>query len=253
MKNHIMLLLTILTASLCGTSIAMAQVSLQYGGVSQGMFGPRVIGRPNTGMEMTGMFGSRAIGRPMGFQPLNYSYLIQPTFEQFAPNTALQPYSLATPGYQAVIGPRYATAELQGEPTVAPAVPEETNGLPAAAPAAPNLRMPVGAEPAVQPAVAIPTGQRFRMQVGFTPHTRPQLNTFIRSEELSNHLTSIARNKGMLTGSDIDVYLSDEVAIVQGKVRSPGDRTLLANVLSLNPGVQQIDNRLVVQQSSSMR
>jgi hypothetical protein len=49
----------------------------------------------------------------------------------------------------------------------------------------------------------------------------------------------------MLAGQDIDVYMSDNVARVQGAVRTPADCVLLKNVLALEPEVRQIDNRLV--------
>jgi hypothetical protein len=250
MKNHFIPIITILIAILCVTSIATAQVTAQFGGVTQGMFGARTIGRPNNGMQMTGMFGNRTIGRPRGFQPMDFSGLLQPTLGQFDPNAALQLNSLVSAQNQ-TLAPRYAISELQSEPGVVQVAPGETNGMEGAVPADRNLGTPLGAETTVQPAAANLIGPRIRMRAGFTPPTRPQ--AFIRSEELSRRLTSIARSKGMLTGSDIDVYLSEGVAIVQGKVRSPGDRTLLANVLSLNPDVGQIDNRLVVQQSGSMR
>ena len=49
----------------------------------------------------------------------------------------------------------------------------------------------------------------------------------------------------MLAGAALNVYLGNHVALLQGEVRSPGDRTLLANVIGLEPEVQQIDNQLV--------
>ena len=58
-------------------------------------------------------------------------------------------------------------------------------------------------------------------------------------------MTQIARSKGMLPGQGIDVYLSNNIALLHGTVRTPGDSVLLANVLALEPEVLQIDNRLV--------
>jgi hypothetical protein len=68
--------------------------------------------------------------------------------------------------------------------------------------------------------------------------------SFVRSAALSDRLTSIARDKGMLVGRRIDVLLQGDTAVLQGKVHGHGDRAALANVLSLEPRVDYIDNRL---------
>ena len=70
--------------------------------------------------------------------------------------------------------------------------------------------------------------------------------------DLSDRLTRIARTRGMLFGQGIDVYLSNNKALVQGIVHSPGDSALLANVLALEPEVRQIDNRLVPEGSGGL-
>ena len=44
----------------------------------------------------------------------------------------------------------------------------------------------------------------------------------------------------------INVYMSNGVALVQGAVRTRDQGVLLLNILSLEPQVRQIDNRLVV-------
>ena len=60
-------------------------------------------------------------------------------------------------------------------------------------------------------------------------------------------ITRIARSKNMLSGQDpIDVYMSNGVALVQGSVRTRDAGVLLLNILSLEPQVRQIDNRLFV-------
>ncbi len=51
----------------------------------------------------------------------------------------------------------------------------------------------------------------------------------------------------MLVGPAINVYLGSDVAVVQGVVRTAGDRAVLRNVLGLEPDVSRIDDRLVVQ------
>jgi hypothetical protein len=69
---------------------------------------------------------------------------------------------------------------------------------------------------------------------------------FSRSPELSDRLTGIARSRGMLVGKGINVYVSNDVALVQGTVRTSADSAALASVLGLEPDVEHIDNRLSV-------
>jgi hypothetical protein len=70
--------------------------------------------------------------------------------------------------------------------------------------------------------------------------------SFSRSPELSDRLTMLARSRGMLVGQGINVYLSNDIAVVQGTVRTPADSAALASVLGLEPEVEHIDNRLTV-------
>ena len=60
-------------------------------------------------------------------------------------------------------------------------------------------------------------------------------------------LTRIGQTRRMLAGPAINVYLSGNVALMRGVVRSTADRTVLRNVLGLEPNVSRIDDRLVVQ------
>jgi hypothetical protein len=66
-------------------------------------------------------------------------------------------------------------------------------------------------------------------------------------------LTRIARDKGMLAGGRLNVSLDGNVAVIEGGVRTPGDAAALANVLSLEPRVQRIDNRLYTVESNTAK
>ena len=68
-----------------------------------------------------------------------------------------------------------------------------------------------------------------------------------RSTAVSDRLTRIARDRGMLASPAIDVYLSGHVAILEGTVRTTHDRDLLANVAGLEPGIHQVYNGLATQ------
>ncbi len=81
----------------------------------------------------------------------------------------------------------------------------------------------------------------------------PDRSSLRRSPEASDRLTRIARDRGMLVGSGIDVYLSGQVAILQGNVRTAHDRELLANIAGLEPGIQQVYNGLATDDSGVPR
>jgi hypothetical protein len=302
MKHHKLALIAAVAMIFCDLHMAVAQWSPLYGSVTQGPFGPRVIGRPSTGTATMGTFGNRAVGQQLVQGP-----------GSFTSNFQISPYGgyvYNNPGfgYQVVVpnptpGPWYEnnlltyTPELAYGPTPesivgqngVPLVPGNTaiplgaqeNTIPVA--------VPVGTTPATQqgantgntqqsanpantqqganPGTAQPgtntgntqtgaststampglsniTPQRPRFYTASVLSARPQ--TYTRSPELSNRLTSLARDKGMLVGKGINVYISNDVAVVQGTVRTPADSAVLASVLGLEPEVEHIDNRLSV-------
>jgi hypothetical protein len=64
--------------------------------------------------------------------------------------------------------------------------------------------------------------------------------------ELSERLTRIAREHGMQVPSPIRVSFVDGTAVLRGVVGSPHDRTLIANMARLEPGVEQINNQMSI-------
>ncbi len=66
--------------------------------------------------------------------------------------------------------------------------------------------------------------------------------------ELSAKITRLARAGGVQSPSGIEVTMLGTTAIVQGTVGSQYQRTLVANLLRLEPGVWQVDNKLTVAQ-----
>ena len=83
------------------------------------------------------------------------------------------------------------------------------------------------------------------LRVAAAPPAASPQQPYSRSAELSDRLTQIARTKGLLFGPAIDVYVSNNVALIQGAVGTPSDSTQLATALAHKPGVLRIDNRLV--------
>ena len=72
MKTCILTITAALILFLLGSQMAIAQWAAQYGDISQGIFGPRVIGRPIiSGNQTVSIFGPRSVGVPVT-GPSNY-------------------------------------------------------------------------------------------------------------------------------------------------------------------------------------
>ena len=114
----------------------------------------------------------------------------------------------------------------------------------------PNSRPCTNLAPLSVPGTNGPEGTvRTAPALGLTPGSAPPAaspqQAFSRSPELSDRLTQIARTKGLLFGPAIDIYVSNNVALIQGAVGTPSDSTQLATALAREPGIVRIDNRLV--------
>jgi hypothetical protein len=278
MKTQIIHLTVILALVLCMAPIAIAQFfgpteatgmfgPRTIGGPmmasqTEGMFGPRTIGGPMIYFNSSGMFGYQIIGPPMGaIQYTNYGAIRTGIGGYVStPPVQIGEYQVNLPnqgGTYTYIPPQFAgvTPELSGTnlASMNEVVPYAATAIERNIPvdmvqAGQNPPLPSDTE--MQATGELPaaasnvTMSRPRIRVEPVAPTRTQ--SFVRSQKLSEHLTTIARDKGMLAGESINVYLSNNVALVQGRVRSPADRVLLANVLSLSPEVGQIDNRLAV-------
>lgn len=258
MRSYLLAVMAVLASSLCEPPGAVAQI-MAAGGQTQGAFGYRVMGQP-LGTGTQGRFGNRVLGQP--FQPpptsmgnwvpyaasgnfMNYGtpygsvsitgqpFLPQPVVSIGLAGVAPMPqYNLANPAEV----PAPVTPPPAPETTAPEPLPETNGGAEGIAPAEPAATM----APAAGRTITTVTASLSRLG-GALANAGP----FARSAELSDRLTRIARAKGMLAGAALNVYLGNHVALLQGEVRSPGDRTLLANVIGLEPEVQQIDNQLV--------
>ena len=209
-----------------------AQVTAQGGVTTYGTFGSQTLGQsflpsPSTfgGGIQTGpsgnfLFAGRTDGSAAGFAT-PWRQIDSVALMQAAAGAAAQ----AAPN--AVVAPSPAPGiNAPANPNPGPAPASETNAGEGAAPA-------VGPAALMMPDVQGGPPRAFGSQ------------PYVRSPELSALLTRIARSKGMLSGEGIDVYMSNRAARLEGVVRTPANRVLLANVLALEPEVRQIDNRLV--------
>jgi hypothetical protein len=213
-----------------------------------GMFGTRVLGQPLTpsrsafgGGVQTNATGSFLyIGRTSGgtdfTAPWRHPY--QSVLDQTVP---------ALPAMQLTLSPQQpTTAAPAGSPSATPAPAVQV--APTAQPPVPGTNAP-GASPAQGPGMTpnAPTMPGWSFATGQNDNrAAASVDTFTRSPELSDRLTRIARSRGMLVGPVIDVLVSGNVAMVQGKVRTQANRLLLGNIVGLEPDVSRIDNRLTV-------
>jgi len=235
-NRWVLVLAAVAALSLCQPRMVVAQVSLQ-GGSSPGMFGNRTLGQPLVPGRST--FGGGIQTNPTG----SFLYIGRPDGST----------AFATPWRR--IDPAMREQVLGASPAAQPALPvplgpqsppAENNRpeLPSAAESAPPSVPEASGWEATGPAQQTP-GVTFGLG---SPAASPRgQQRYTRSPELSDRLTRIARSKGMLVGRGIDVYLSNNVALLQGTVPTAADRALLANVTALEPEVRQIDNRLVTE------
>jgi hypothetical protein len=275
MRSFILAGMAALILSVCEPWMLMAQVSSSYGGQTAGMFGSRSVGQLSTAMptsgifgariqgqvyssgQQPGMFGTRSMPQPSMPQP-SYSYFGYPVTPQQLGNIINNEQvnaSQATATNQGAVQENsngnaleYNTTAPPPAPEVAPASSPESSGVEGANASGQNPGANGGVGSLTTANVTIP---RPRVRMESASIARPI--TFVRSPELSDRLTRVARSKGMLASDGINVYLSDNnIALLRGAVRMPGDRATLANVVSLEPDVAQVDNRLIVQQSPAL-
>jgi hypothetical protein len=152
---------------------------------------------------------------------------------------------VVAPPAQAATAPSAATTMQYNLPNMA-------SGAEAAPAAPPEAMGPDGVSAAegagMAPSIAPPPLANILLLRGGALNVAPsRAAQYVHSPELSERMTRIARNRGMLTGAEIDVALSSQIARLQGRVRTAYDRVLLANIAGLEPEVRQVDNRLTVE------
>lgn len=272
MKRYGFAIIAILAVS--PTTSRLAAQTIYTGVGTSGMFGYRTIGGAPLGVVTPSMFGNRFIGPTLnsfytgaqngtgtrvwyrGQEPYSASYLpplsvAQPAISANEMNTmnnvqelpTLEQPVLQQPGPIMEPAPYPVPYPMPISPNTPGAATPIEQG-PAAPPAG-------GAAPAPNAAaVAVPYPRAWTFAPRLTP-SRTAPGT--RSADLSDRLTRIARDKGMLGEGRLNVSLYGSVAVIEGAVRTPGDRNALANVLSLEPRVQRIDNRLYTAGSNTAR
>ncbi len=260
MKSYLLAVIVVMASALCEPQMATAQMMAQ-GSQSWGMFGNRVVGQ-SLGGSVQGSFGNRALGQPFTPSPGNFG-----NWNPIALNGSLMNYGVPY-GSRSIIGQpvlpqqivQLAPSPQLPAPEYAPPQPPAAAQETAPAPL-PQMNQPLPETNGAEGVGPTDTAAEITPSVGraITTVAAPQAQTrtvsasaagarpFVRSPELSDRLTRIARAKGMLSGPSLNVYLGNQIALLQGSVRSAGDRTLLANIIGLEPEVRQIDNELVAE------
>jgi hypothetical protein len=274
MKSHFLVILTILALSFAASPAAAQRT---YTGVgTNGMFGYRVVGGAPIGVSTSSMFGNRYIGPSLNSltiggmngpgtyfnsrltAPYSTSLVPQINTVPLTPETAmLDVNNLAAPP----VVPEAASLPypVPNQPTGMEGIaPQEQGMAPAAqgmAPAAQGMApvqqgaaMPAGMGTSAIPVPTIPFPRGWNFA---TPASAAPLSSFTRSAALSERMTQIARDRGMLAGRGIEVSMHGDIAVMLGKVHTSAESATLANVLSLEPQVRRIDNRLATEENTA--
>jgi hypothetical protein len=267
MKKHIVLAIAALVLTCCEGGTAAAQVSYQaglfgYRTYGQNLTPPRSMflgGLPTTAIQRFPTTSQSSVGNDFS-SPWRQSYqsAIDPTYLVWMPSSsAIQPQLL---GVNSLVSQMAISSQQPGG--VAPAAtaagtqpPAVRAGLTAASPLPGSNTSVLSATQAKGVAFDAAVGPTWNYAAGSLAKGAVSFRaqSSVRSPELSARLTRIARARGMLAGPGINVYLNGDVAVVQGTVRSTADRTLLCNVLGLEPNISRVDDRLVVRRYYTLR
>ena len=102
---------------------------------------------------------------------------------------------------------------------------------------------------ALTPSGATPNNLNFRprrpVQYGF-PATTPSGEFRGYLPRVSERMTRLARDHGIQVSSAIRVSVVNGTAIIRGTVGSPGDRSLIANMVAMEPGIGRVSNQMTV-------
>ena len=71
-------------------------------------------------------------------------------------------------------------------------------------------------------------------------------NSFVPSPAISARITRLAQAGGVPTSSGVQVCVQGNTAIVRGAVATPYQRSLVGNLVGLEPGVWHVDNQVTV-------
>jgi hypothetical protein len=207
------------------------------GGIAGLPFGtPQLIGGQTTiyaapqGIQTYGTFGNQTLGLSFVPSPSTFGGGIQTSPDG----------SFLSIGRQ--IGQQAASGTPARLPALNPALLPDISGRELMGAVGDALATSGGIGPPATPATTVR-----RNATGVASLGPRGVQSYTRSEGLSDLLTRIARSKGIIASQAINVYLSNNVALIQGTVHTPQDRVLLANVLNLEPEVSQVDNRLAVE------
>jgi hypothetical protein len=227
-------MMTVLALSLCKLQMVVAQVPP----AAARAVPPQSVA--TDGNQHYGTFGNRTLGQPLVPAPSTFGGGIQT-----APGGSFLGRSDGSPA-SASPGPQNNTPNAVAQPALNAAVSPQSPSAERDAPELPSITnlAPLSVSETNGPDGTVRT-PALRLTPGSAPPTASPELAYARSKVLSDRLTQIAQTKGLLFGPAIDVYVSNNVALIQGAVGTPSDSIQLATALAHEPGILRIDNRLV--------
>ena len=163
-------------------------------------------------------------------------------------NWGAPPYIFAVPGPQPVVAPQEQPAQA---PSDQPLPPDQSTPGPPASDI--WFRSP---SPSSESTTPVPPGSAGsygpRKSPGWSVAGAPGGDSagakgpFVPSPDVSARITRLARAAGMGSPSGMQVSVQGGIATVRGAVATPYQRSLVGNLVGLEPGIWYVDNRVIV-------
>lgn len=223
---------------------------------------------PLQGRTHYGTFGSRTMGQPLGPRPNQLAnFQLGPSGNYLYRGNVVGATNFPTPWRRIdpsvyFENPRFlAAVQIAEQQALIQSSYQPIQMAPAVAPQATTAANQVVPANQVLPADLADLAAPGDMTV-VAPPRPPALTTagnvpaapaiaMVHSATLSERITRVARQRGILEGERIDVSVGGNIARLEGAVRTAHDRQLLANIVGLEPTVYAVDNRLVVRSANA--
>jgi len=227
-----------------------------------GMFGDRTLGRPV--QPGASRFGNAVQRGPSGdFLGVGRTDGGSPLFATPWRRTEIVPllvvWGNAPPYVSSILAPQPVVVPQEQQPVAAPQ--EQPGQGPGEQPQAPQ--QPTPGEPIWFRAPSPPSESTTPVPPGSAGWYRPRSlglsmagvpgddsagakAAFQPSPGISARITRLARAGGLPTSSSIQVRVQGDTAIVRGTAATPYQRSLVENLVGLEPGVWHVDNQVIV-------
>ena len=220
----------------------------------RGMFGDRTLGRPlqPAASRFGGGIQRGPSGNFLGLSRTESRMFLSPWWRaEPVPrpvNWAAPPYIVAVPRPQPVVAPQAQPGQAPVEQPLPPQ--QSTPGQPASDIWFRSPSPPSEARTPVTPGSAGSYGPR--KSLGWNVAGEPGGDStgakgpFLPSPGVSARITRLAQAGGVRTSSGMQVCVQGSTATVRGAVATPYQRSLVGNLVGLEPGVWHVDNQVIV-------